>query len=135
MKKIKNKSPINGQLISTHNSATAEEIKTAYQQSQTAFADWKDKSIQERSKYLKQIRQVISNNLDEIITTIVEDTGKAEVEALTTDILVSLDLIKYYEKNAEEILATEKRSSPQLWLRNRSYISYNPYGVVTIIAP
>ena len=57
------------------------------------------------------------------------------MEALITDILVSLDLIKYYEQQAEEILADKKRSSPGLWLRNKSYVSYQPYGVVAVIGP
>ena len=135
MKKIKNKSPLDNRLLNTYYPASKEEIKTAYFQAQTAYKDWQSKTLNHRIKYLTKIRKVISNNLDEIVETVVEDTGKAEVEALVTDILVSLDIIKYYEKNAAQILADEKRSSPGLWLRNKSYISYEPYGVVAIIAP
>ena len=135
MGKIKNKSPLNGQQLNTYNQASTEEIETAYQHAKNAFNTWKNKSVQDRSKYLTNIRQVISNDLDNIINTIVQDTGKAEVEALITDILVSLDLIKYYEQQAEEILADKKRSSPGLWLRNKSYVSYQPYGVVAVIGP
>lgn len=135
MKKIKNKSPLDNRLLNTYYPASEEEIKTAYFQAQTAYKDWQSKTLNHRIKYLTKIRKVISNNLDEIVETVVEDTGKAEVEALVTDILVSLDIIKYYEKNAAQILADEKRSSPGLWLRNKSYISYEPYGVVAIIAP
>lgn len=135
MNKIKNKSPLTGEQLNTYNPATDEEIETAYQQAKTAYSSWKNTSVQERSKYLTKIRQVISNDLDQIVKTIVQDTGKAEVEALITDLSVSLDLIKYYEKNAENILADEKRTSPWVWLRNKSYVRHKPYGVVAVIGP
>lgn len=132
--KLESLCPLTGETLEYHK-ANAEEIEEAMKNSRKAQNKWGDLSLDRRIDYLSDIRKVIVGDLDCIVDEIKEDTGKVDVEALMTDILPTLDIIKYYEDNAEEILGTEKRKTPRFFRNNSSYVEYKPLGVVVIISP
>ena len=63
------------------------------------------------------------------------DLGKTKSEALLMEIFPVLDCIKYYEKNAQSILADEKIKTPIALMGKKSFVFYEPLGTVLIIAP
>jgi succinate-semialdehyde dehydrogenase/glutarate-semialdehyde dehydrogenase len=67
---------------------------------------------------------------------ILRETGKPAAEALTTEVLVVLDLARYYAAHAPKLLADEHftPSNIALW-RKRVTIRHEPHGVVGVIAP
>jgi len=111
------------------------EIQTIFDNARTAFAQWKGKTISERIAYVTALRKVIVKNLDSIVDCISEDTGKVNMEALNSDILPTLEMMKYYEKYAPRILAPKKKKTTFLFYNHDAYVEYKPLGVVLIIAP
>ena len=71
----------------------------------TAFTQWKKKSISERIAYVSALRKAIVKNLDTLVASVRDETGKVDVEVLNSDILPTLEMMKYYEKQAPKILA------------------------------
>ena len=111
------------------------EIEKTLTIARVAFAQWKKKSISERIAHVSALRKVIVKNLDTIVTCISKGTGKVSMEAINSDILPTLELIKYYEKQARRILAPKKKKTSFLFYNHDAYVEYKPLGVVLIIAP
>ncbi len=133
--KIEAVDPATGERIKTYEKADLREIENKFKKAQHGFKRWKDISIQKRCEYLGKLRKEIVSDLDGIVEVIKEDTGKPDVEALMSDVLATLNIIKYYEKNAEKILKKEKRNTPLEYYKNRSYVEYDPLGIVLVISP
>jgi len=134
-KNIEAVNPATGERIRTYETATDQQISDTFSKARKASHQWKDLSIEKRCSYLKEFRKVIVGRKDEIVEAIKLDTGKPDVEALMSDVLATLTMIKYYEDNAEKILKTEKRKTPTEYPKNGSYVDYIPMGVVAIISP
>jgi NAD-dependent aldehyde dehydrogenases len=111
------------------------EIKQIFTKARAAFTHWKKKSVSERITYLSALRKVIVKNLDSIVACVSKSTGKVEMETINSDILPTLELIKYYEKQALRILAPKKKKTSFLFYNHDAYVEYKPLGVVLFIAP
>lgn len=107
----------------------------ALKRARSAFEGWKETTLKERLLLTANLRRLIVRRLDPVLEAIRDTTGKVEVEALNADILPTLEIIRYYEKNAARFLKNQKRKTPFIFLNNYSYIEYKPLGVVLIIAP
>jgi acyl-CoA reductase-like NAD-dependent aldehyde dehydrogenase len=103
--------------------------------SRAAFLAWKEKTVDERVSCLSRLKAAILDNLDQIEHVIRDTTGKPAVELLGSDLLVTVDMIHYYEKHAKKILRREKRKTPFIYLNSSSYVEYAPIGVILVIAP
>ena len=111
------------------------EIETTFKTARQAFTQWKKKTIPERVAYVSALRKIIVKNLDSIIACISESANKVSMEALNSDILPTLEMMKYYEKQAPKILAPKKKKTSFLFFNHDAYVEYKPLGVVLIITP
>ncbi len=127
--------PITGDVIEEYQRSHPEEVTKAVINSRRSFENWKKISIDKRIKYLKAIRNNIMDHLDEYATIVSEDTGKVLTESLMSDILPTLEFIRYYEKNTENFLKPKKRDTPFGFQGGKSSITYQPLGVIGIISP
>ncbi len=114
---------------------TTAECSELYQAARSGFALWKQTSFQERLYYLKKLRHLIVAYLDDLAEIICEDTGKVPVEAITADLLTTVDFIKYIERNGICELRTRRVPTPITLFGKKSYIEYRPRGVVLVISP
>jgi len=134
-KNIEAINPATGEKIRTYETATDRQISNAFSKAKDVSQQWKDLSIKKRCGYLKNLRKEIVERKDELVEAIKLDTGKPDVEALMSDVLATLTMIRYYEENTEKIMKTEKRKTPLEYPKNSSYVDYIPIGVVAIISP
>ncbi len=109
-------------------------INQVYKEAKEAFRSWSIRPIEERINYLKRLRFHIVDHIDELVDIIIKDTGKVKVDALTADILTTLDGIKHIEKHAKRALG-KKMPTPIFLLGKSSYVEYKPKGVVLVISP
>jgi acyl-CoA reductase-like NAD-dependent aldehyde dehydrogenase len=100
-----------------------------------AFDTWRRKSIDERLSFLRVLRHLIVDRMDEGMEIISQDTGKPKVEALTSDILTVLDAIRHAEKRAKHALKPRRVRTPISLIGKRSVVTYQPRGVVLVISP
>jgi len=103
-------------------------------EAQNAFQSWKNLSLKERGKYLLAIRDIVYQKKEEISEIISKTCGKPRVEALTAEVIPVLDFIPYFVKKAPSIL--KDKSLPLHLLKyKKSFLTYDPYGVVAILSP
>lgn len=111
------------------------QIPEMMEEGHRAFEGWRRGAIAERIPYLRALRHVIIDELDTCADVIARDTGKPKLEAMTSEILTTLDAIKHLEDHTEKILQTRKVKTTLLLFGKKSYIAYRPRGVVAVITP
>ncbi|OEF97514.1 aldehyde dehydrogenase [Desulfuribacillus alkaliarsenatis] len=99
------------------------------------FASQETKKVSFRISQLKQLKQLIIDYEQEIINALKSDLNKSELDAYTTEIGILLKDISYTIKHLPSWSKPKKVKTPITHFGAKSYIHYEPYGAVLIIAP
>jgi acyl-CoA reductase-like NAD-dependent aldehyde dehydrogenase len=79
---------------------------------------------------------VILDNLDDLSELLSREQGKPRTEALTMELLPTVDGLHWIAGTGPEILAEQKNRHVSIWVKNkRHFLSFEPLGVVGVIAP
>jgi aldehyde dehydrogenase (NAD+) len=105
-------------------------LKQKVNKSNVAFT-----SAKERVLKLKRLRRGILNHRHEIAAAIKEDFGKQPVETDITEIIPVLSEIRHTIRHLSRWMKPKKVGTPLLLFGTRSYIRYEPKGIVLIISP
>jgi acyl-CoA reductase-like NAD-dependent aldehyde dehydrogenase/uncharacterized protein (DUF2141 family) len=97
---------------------------------------WASLSVDRRCRALRPLRHAIAANIDRIVAVISEEVGKPPLDALTGDLLVTLEQFHFYERNAPRILRSRSTGKPPFFFPGMRFIeSLEPRGVVLIFSP
>ena len=111
-------------------------VAEAVAQAQFAQRVWGAQPLAERSRLLRAVAAALLASVDEVATSIVAETGKPVVEALTTEVFVALDTLAWLARNAARVLKPERLSLRQAYVvQKRASLRYEPIGVVGIVSP
>lgn len=88
-----------------------------------------------RKEQLKKLKETIIKYEEELNEALYKDLKKSKEEVWITETGLVLSEISYFLKNLDELAAPQKTGTNLLNLPGRSYIMYEPLGVVLIIAP
>lgn len=127
--------PTSGETFETITTVSPEAVTDMMKNGRQAFVAWQDLSVSDRLAYMGELRRVIVNDLAHCVDTIAQDTGKPSEEAISSEVLPVLDAIRHMEKQAEDILQTRKVGTTLILIGKKSYVSYQPRGVVSVISP
>ena len=101
-----------------------------------AQEQWARQPFDARTQLLRRVARVVLESGDEIARTVVAETGKPLVEAITAEVFVSLDTLGWLARQAGRVLRQERIPFRQVHLRHkRAWLSYEPVGVVAIVSP
>lgn len=130
------RSPINmeptGELIC----ANEEDVTEAIQKARRAQPAWAATSMKYRREIIERALKIVLEKQDEILDTVVSETGKARTDAMSMEVFSVADSLCYYAKNAEKFLKPGKRRVHGiLGLMKQLRIVYKPLGVVGLITP
>ena len=132
---IEVRDPRTGDRLYTVPSATQEQIAAAFETARTAGRAIRAMSVRHRLDELLKIKRYVLENKEHIIDRVVSETGKSRMDALMSEIFAVLDVIDYYDKNAERVLADQTVKTPVLLFGKKSRIYYEPMGTVLMITP
>jgi acyl-CoA reductase-like NAD-dependent aldehyde dehydrogenase len=97
---------------------------------------WAELTLADRARYLRRAADVVLDEIDEIAELLSTEQGKPRAESLTMELLPTIDVLHWCADNGPKILADEKIRNAQLFLVGKpSHFSYEPIGVVGVIAP
>jgi len=114
----------------------AADVRAAIERARKVQPDWAALSLQERAHVLRRALAALIERQDEVIETVVRETGKTRHEAISMEIFASCDSLAYYAKRAPQVLRPEKRRlHGMMRLIKNLRIHYRPLGVVGIITP
>jgi succinate-semialdehyde dehydrogenase/glutarate-semialdehyde dehydrogenase len=116
--------------------ANADDVAAAIARARVAQPAWAATPMRERAAIVRRALQIVLASQDEIIDTVVSETGKARTDAMSTEIFAVADSLCYYAKNAEKFLKPRKRRvHGMLGIIKQLRILYKPLGVVGLITP
>jgi len=116
--------------------ANADDVAAAISKARAAQPAWAATSMQARRAIIERALQLVLERQDEIIDTVVAETGKAKTDAMSMEVFSVADSLCYYAKNAEKFLQPRKRRVHGiLGLMKQLRILYKPLGVIGLITP
>jgi acyl-CoA reductase-like NAD-dependent aldehyde dehydrogenase len=116
--------------------ANREDVAAAITRARAAQPAWAATSFKQRAAILERALKLVLAKTDDIIDTVVAETGKAPADALSMEIFSVADSLCYYAKNAEKFLKSRKRKvHGVLGFTKELRITYKPLGVIGLITP
>lgn len=88
-----------------------------------------------RIEALKKLRDEIIKYRDKINEALYKDLGKSDFESEISEVSFSLIEINYLIKNLKKLMKNKNVSTSIINFRSKSYIKYEPHGLVLIISP
>lgn len=74
--------------------------------------------------------------MDEAVAVVVEETGKSAHDALTGDVMVTLEHLRFYERHAARLLRERQVGKPAFLFQGARFTQIcEPHGVVLVFAP
>jgi succinate-semialdehyde dehydrogenase/glutarate-semialdehyde dehydrogenase len=128
--------PATGEEIGRAPLASLEDVRQAVARARAAQPAWANLPFRERGRVILQARKLMLAERDQIAHLVSRETGKPVAEALSMEIVPTLDAMHYFAHAAENLLRPQKIDIGQYGLMGRSStIVFKPLGVVGIISP
>jgi len=97
---------------------------------------WAALPLGDRSRYLRRIAQVVLDEVDDLSELLAREQGRPRTEAVTMEILASVDALRWIAAYAPRFLADQRLRGNQLPMRGkRSHLVRDPVGVVGVVSP
>jgi len=129
---LDNYNPSKGEVYSQIANSNAADIENAYQAAKAAFPKWSNTTIDERSRILLKIADLIDEKLVDLAKAEAKDNGKPLSLALTVDIPRASANFRFFG-NAITQFASEAHES--VGLNTINFTLRQPIGVVGCISP
>jgi succinate-semialdehyde dehydrogenase/glutarate-semialdehyde dehydrogenase len=128
--------PATGELVGSVATITPEQVQGVVDDVARIQPAWGELSLADRARYMLRAADALLDESDEIADLLVREQGKPRTEAFTMEVLPTIDALHWCAKAGPKILADERVRMPQVFLKSKkSRFSYEPIGVVGIIAP
>ena len=128
--------PATGEEVGRAPLRSPNEVARAVARAREAQKGWAARSFGERASVVMRARALVLDEMDEIASLISRESGKPAAEALSMEVVPTLDLMQYFARNTARLLKDEKIDIGLYRLLGRaSRIEYRPVGVVGIISP
>ena len=99
--------PATGEVEATYPTATEQDIQQTIEQAESAYQDWRQVALSERSAILHKIADIYLERKDELARIMTAEMGKPVAEGKGEIGLVA-EIFRYYADNAEQLLAPDK---------------------------
>ena len=101
-----------------------------------AQAVWASSKFGDRVSALARLRRQIAVDRESLVDAIVSDTGKPALDALSGDVLVTLEQMRFYERRAATLLAPRRVGRSLLFYPHSRFREHlEPYGIVLVFGP
>ena len=112
------------------------QVESAVTRARVAQRKWVSMPLRERLRVIRNFQRALYRDVDAVASLIAEETGKPKAEALTAEVLVTLDATRFLLKEVPRLFRRERVAHGNLAMRaKRAYLRREPYGVIGIISP
>jgi aminomuconate-semialdehyde/2-hydroxymuconate-6-semialdehyde dehydrogenase len=129
---LDNHCPANGEVYNQIPNSSKEDVAQAYKSAKSAFKEWSETTLEERSRIMLRISELIESKLDELAEAESKDNGKPIWLAKAVDIPRAASNFRFFA-NAITQFASESHESVGQDAIN--YTLRQPIGVVGCISP
>ncbi len=128
--------PATGEKIGKVESTPIGDILRILDEAREAQKDWASLPYRSRASLLRSFGDILLSRKRIVAELVSRENGKPLTEVYTSELVPSLDIIKYFTKKSAKILRRRHvRIGIPLMKTKRAFVQYEPYGVVSIISP
>jgi acyl-CoA reductase-like NAD-dependent aldehyde dehydrogenase len=128
--------PATGEVIGQVADTSAAEVAELVALGRAAQPGWQALGFDGRARVLLALRKWLMDNADDVVKTLVAETGKTYEDAYMAELMYTGGALTYWAKHAEGWLAEERVPVKTLAVKGKKMVTrYEPLGVVGIIGP
>ena len=133
---VVSRDPATGEVWRRHPAASESMVHAAVEAARRAQPAWAALGVRARARMLDRFRDVLVARRAEVADVIRRENGRPVLEALGTEVLVTLDYARFYSKvAARELEGRWRTPASVVFWRKRVRVTHEPYGVVGVISP
>jgi succinate-semialdehyde dehydrogenase/glutarate-semialdehyde dehydrogenase len=135
-KTLESYSPLTGERIGSVPTITPAEVQAVVDDVASVQPFWAQLPLAGRARYMKRAQQVLLDQIDELAQLLSREQGKPLNESYVMELIPTIDALGWIADAGQQILADERIPQPQAFTKmKKSVFSYEPLGVVGVIAP
>ncbi len=127
---FKSVNPYNGEELASYSSLTETELLGKIEESEKAYSDWKETSLQKRCTLIQKVASILTENAHEYAEMITLEMGKPISESLA-EVKKCAWVCEYYAENAQAFLSDTIIKTDA----SKSFVTHSPIGTVLAIMP
>jgi len=128
--------PATGELVGSVPTIAPEQVQAVVDDVARVQPAWAELPARTRATYMRRAADALLDEIDDLADLLVREQGKPRTEAYTMELLPTVDALHWCAKAGPKILADEKvRMGQAIVLSKSAHFSYEPIGVVGVIAP
>src|SRR2546421_1167921 len=128
--------PATGETIATVPDLGAEAVAEMAARGRAAQPGWEAFGFEGRGRVLLRAEKWLMDNADQVVSTIVSETGKTYEDATFAEISYGGGAFGFWAKHAGEYLADERVKSSQVLVKGKKLIMrFRPLGLIGVIGP
>jgi acyl-CoA reductase-like NAD-dependent aldehyde dehydrogenase len=128
--------PATGETVATVPDLDRDAVAAMAARARGALPGWEGYGFEGRARILLRAQKWVMDNSEQIIATIISETGKTFEDASLAEISYAGNAFGFWAKHAGEYLADERVKSSQLLVKGKKLIlRYRPLGLVGVIGP
>jgi acyl-CoA reductase-like NAD-dependent aldehyde dehydrogenase len=128
--------PATGELVGSVPTLTPDQVQGVVDDVAAVQPFWAQLPLSDRARYMRRTAQVIIDSLEDITALLSREQGKPRNESYVMELIPTIDALHWIAEHGQEILADERITSVPIFAKQkRHYFSYEPLGVVGVIAP
>ena len=136
MGQLESFNPATGELVGAVETVTPDQVQAVVDDVAEVQPFWAQLSLADRGRYLRRAADVLVEEIDEVADLLTREQGKPLTESYTMEIVPTIDVLHWCADTGPKILADEPiRMGQVLFLSKKAKFSYEPHGVVGVIAP
>jgi acyl-CoA reductase-like NAD-dependent aldehyde dehydrogenase len=133
---VESRDPATGEVWRRFEPLAPSDVASAVERARSAQPAWRARSVRERARVLRAFHRVLYRRRWEVADLLQRENGKPAAEAMLAEVVLVLDMARYYARIAPRVLRTRRlRPRNPALFRKRLHIVQEPFGVVGIIAP
>jgi acyl-CoA reductase-like NAD-dependent aldehyde dehydrogenase len=130
------RSPRDGAVLAEVAKTPIADVGALADRARAAQAGWAALPVAERVQRMRRIRDRWAERGLALAQVLMREGGKSEAEALTSEVLPSLNLFDYWCKAAPGFLKRERVAlDPLNFPKKRGFVDYEPLGVIALVTP
>lgn len=126
--------PATGEVLGQFVTTPAASLPSILARARRAQVDWAAQTLRARAAMLRSLRNQLYARRNELADIVTRESGKPRVEAVFSDVLVSLDSADYYAAEAPNLLQLQRVPHHNPAVKAKAgWLRYEPYGVIAVI--
>jgi len=128
--------PATGELLGSVETTDPADVQNAVAEVAEVQPFWGELSLVDRARYLRRAGEILAGDVEEVATLLSSEQGKPITESHTMEVVPTIDALDWIAEEGPSILEDQPiRMGGGLFLGKRAKFSFEPLGVVAVIAP